>query len=479
MTRSMPSPRWEEVFQGYDVRGRYPRPVGPATGRRLGEALARALHGPFLIGRDTRTESERLERALVRGLRAGRARVVRLGIVPTPEVAFHARSGRRLGLAVTPSHNALGFAGVKGFTTRGRLFDHEWKRVGEEFDHPTARRAGPTAGVPTAHRSRDTIRTADRVRVHEEYLDHVTDGLSSRLTIALDTRGGATARCGPNALTRIGIRVIPLTDGFSPTFFGGTPEPTPESLGALRDRVRSDSTDLGFAFDGDGDRCVVLDERGDLVEPEAIALLLHRTVSRKDRPIAASVDCSRILERHARTVRSRVGGRFMARAMRRAGAEVGVERSGHYYLRRYGADSDALLDACLVAHAVYAEKKPMSELVRAFGRILRGARTWDYAGARQARRAYLELLRQIGDRGTPALDGVTIDFAHGWCLVRRSNTQPSIRCSFEASDRAELDRIERIVTHWMETEPGPVGTRSADRPRARAGSAAVGAVQDR
>jgi phosphomannomutase len=451
--RSGRQPRWEEIFQGYDVRGRYPKPIGPSTGRRLGNALAHVLHGPFLVGRDTRKESEQLERALVRGLRASGAGVVRLGIAPTPEIAYHARQGRNQGLAVTPSHNPLGFVGVKGFSTTGRLFDREWQRIGEVYDRSLGRPGGrPVRGrmAPGSHEAT----APDRARYQEDYLDHLTSGLESRLAVTLDTRGGATALLAPAALGRIGARVVSLTDGFSATFYGRNPEPVPETLGALRERIRSDSMDLGFAFDGDGDRCVTLDEQGHLVEPEMIALLLHRTLSNRHHPIVASADSSRILERHARTIRSQVGGRFVTRAMRRTAAEVGVERSGHFYFRRSGADSDGILASCLIAHAVYRHGRPISKLVGALGRIFRSSQTLNYPDAIEARRAYRDLIGELGDRATQGLDGVTIEFAHGWCLVRPSNTQPLIRCSFEASDRTELHRIERDVRQWIGKGPG-------------------------
>jgi phosphomannomutase len=446
-------PQWQEIFQGYDVRGRYPSPISPSIGRRLGSALARALPGPFLIGRDTRKESEQLERALVRGLRTSRAPVIRLGIAPTPEIAFHARRGKHPGLVVTPSHNPLGFVGVKGFSKTGRLFDREWRRIGETYDRSLGRDGGRRVRARTTSGFHEAA-TPERSRYHEEYLDHLTSGLESRLAVTVDTRGGATALLAPAALGRIGSRVVPLTDGFSATFFGRNPEPVPETLGPLRERVRSDSMDLGFAFDGDGDRCVTLDEQGHLVEPELIALLLHRTFSDRRRPIVASVDSSRILERHARTIRSRVGGRFVTRAMRQSAAEIGVERSGHFYVRRSGADSDGILAACLVAHAVYRQGKPLSKLVGAFGRIFRSSRTLNYKGPVEARQAYQNLIGELGDRATVGPDGVTIEFARGWSHVRRSNTQPLIRFSFEASDPAQLHRIERDVRQLIEKAPG-------------------------
>ena len=109
VSRTERRPLWQDLYRGYDIRGRYPLEIDPRTARRLGVAVARAFPGPFLIGRDTRRESERFARELERGLRSEGTFVERIGIVPTPEVAFLARSRRSFGLAVTPSHKSVGY----------------------------------------------------------------------------------------------------------------------------------------------------------------------------------------------------------------------------------------------------------------------------------------------------------------------------------------------------------------------------------
>ena len=435
--------RWEDVFRGYDIRGLYPSAIDPEIARRLGAALARSLRGPFLIGRDTRRESKGFARDVVRGLRSGGARVELLGITPTPEVAFLARHRSAVGIAVTPSHNALGYVGLKGFTPSGRLFDREWGAVAKAFRSAPerSRSATPTIGPP---RRATRARISPALRAgNEAYLGHITAGLRADLTVALDTRGGATARVAPDALRRIGARVTETTKGFSPRFFGTSPEPRPETLASLRRRIKTARADVGFAFDGDGDRCVVLDDRGHPVEPEVVALLLHQTFADRGSALVASADASRVLERFTRTVRSRVGGRFVTRAMRRSRAQVGVEPSGHYYVRRYGADSDGVLTACLVSHALRCQDSPLSRYARRFGRFYRGAFTVDYPSMTLARVALRRIVRALGARARRGLDGFTFQVAEGWCLLRRSNTQPSLRFAFEATGPAALDRIRR------------------------------------
>lgn len=452
--------RWETIFRGYDIRGLYPQEIDPAVASRLGRALGRALRGPFFIGRDTRRESKNFAQELEGGLRSEGARVDRLGIVPTPEVAFLARRWEGFGLAVTPSHNAVGYVGLKGFTPSGRLFDREWRSVRDAFRTASWASHG---GPPRARGVRNAVGgpSGSIAASWNEYLAHVTEGLESRLSIVLDCRGGATARAAPAALRRMGNRVVELTRGFSPRFFGQSPEPHPATLSTLSDRIPAVGADLGFAFDGDGDRCVVMDERGQRVEPEVVALLLHRTFADADSPIVASVDGSRRLERKARTVRSRVGGRYVARVMRRAGAEIAVEPSGHYYVRRYGADSDGILIACLVCHALATQRTKLRVLSRRFGTVHRGTSTIDFPDAGAARDAFRRIVLRLGNRARSGLDGITVDFPEGWCLVRRSNTQPSIRFAYEAKGPASLRRLEQSVQRIAATGANSLAPQNA------------------
>ena len=459
--------RWEEIFRGYDVRGRYPEELDRATARCLGWSLGRSIPGPFLVGRDTRWESEEFERALLDGLRSTGTRVEVLGIVPTPTVAFLARARRRPGLAVTPSHNALGFVGLKGFTASGHLFDREWRKVARAFGI-----APPELPAPPASPARERGHLANPAEAgprgdesgtgpEEEYLAHVTRGLRAGLGVVVDTRGGAVSRLGPVALRRLGARVVHLRSGFSPRFFGRSPEPLLETLRPLSNRVLTERAAFGCAFDGDGDRCVLVDERGRPVAPELVALLLHRTFADSRSPLVASVDASRILERWVRTVRSRVGGRYVVRTMRRAGAEVAVEPSGHFYVRRFGADSDGLLTACLVAHALEQHRTRLGRLSRQYGRLFRGSLTLDFPDRHEMGRAYLRIRRRMGGRVVRGPDGFVLEFANSWCLVRCSNTQPSVRIAYESSSGAGLRGLQRSVQRWTRaggaSEPSDVG----------------------
>jgi phosphomannomutase len=444
LARALP-PGSVQLFGAYDVRGRFPEEFPSATLERLAQALLREVRGPFLVGRDTRSESARLEGGIVRRFRAARRPVVRLGVQPTPVIGFASRKWQTPALAFTPSHNDLGYAGIKAFGPTGRSFGAEWALIRRHFfDEPEQTRSRPPSdGRRTPRRPAPPARK----KVVEEYLGHVSRGLHTSLTVVTDGRGGATTLLAPRALARVGARVVQLHPRISPTFHGVSPEPRPNDVAELGRTVRARRADLGVAFDGDGDRVAFVDDHGRWVEPEVIGMFLYRNLSSPDRPLVVSADASYRCESAARTVRSRVGSRFVVAAMRRAGSWVGFEASSHYYLRRWGSESDGILVACVVCHLLEQERTSLGELRRRFGPILRSRQLLEFRTRNEAVRRFRELTHALAPLLRKGTDGFVHRSPRGSIIVRLSNTQPAIRVVFEA-DRGQ--RLGALRQFWSQ-----------------------------
>ncbi|MGA7860498.1 MAG: hypothetical protein WCB19_01395, partial [Thermoplasmata archaeon] len=176
----------DAFFHAYDIRGRYPEELSTAVGQRLGRAIAHVLSGPFLLARDTRTESAGFQRALRSGLEEAGSGVRLLGVLPTPVVAFAAEWYGQYALAVTPSHNALGYTGLKGFDPRGRIFTREWTQIRRAYRADVG--TGSGSGRPTRRE------WEGRTRLEAEYVRWVTRGLRAPIPVVVDPRGGASAR---------------------------------------------------------------------------------------------------------------------------------------------------------------------------------------------------------------------------------------------------------------------------------------------
>ncbi|MGD0250198.1 MAG: hypothetical protein ABSB97_04850 [Thermoplasmata archaeon] len=438
-TGGIPAPSF---FHAYDVRGRYPVDIDAAAATQLGRAVARVFPGPILVGRDTRAESVPFCRHVLEGLASEGSPTGRMGVVPTPLVAFAAARWKLTALSATASHNPLGYVGLKGFDLHGRIIGREWSRIRAKFT------AAMTPRTHSAVREAGFGSIPSPAQVQHEYLRWVGEGARIHGTVVLDPRGGATARLAVRTFLGVGARVVPIDATFSADFFGRSPEPKAGNLATLGRTVRRHHALLGATFDGDGDRVLFVDGAGKYVEPELVALLLYRRRLSSDGVLVASVDASRRLDQFARVRRSRVGTRFVIEAMRREKAEVGVEASSHIYLGREYESSDGIRVAVELARMLDADSGAVERLRSEVGPIVRATGALTFADFKGAGRAY-DLLRQtVSQSGTRSIDGFLVLGDLGDCLIRKSNTQPSVRFALEAESEADLHRLARATAEW-------------------------------
>jgi phosphomannomutase / phosphoglucomutase len=424
----------------YDIRGRFPSDIGPFEINHLAAAFARLGTGPILVGRDVRKASAKVERLLVRGLCARGRSVISLGVQPTPAIGFAAAHFHCPALALTPSHNPLGYVGIKGFSSSGREYSREWEKIRRLYRQSvrSSRLAVLSRKRPPPHLRRSIL---DQGWI-DSYLDHVTRHLSSSLSIVVDARGGAVAEVAPRALRKMGARVKAIHSRFSSNFYGLSPEPTSENIRALTQAVRAERADFGVTFDGDGDRAAFVDGRGRWTEPEVIATLLYRFLSPPGQPLVATVDASYRCEEILPTVRSRIGARYVEATMQRSGAVVGFEGSGHYYLREWGPSSDGILVSCILANLLERNGKSLSDLADEFGPIYRENRTIDFNSRAEAVRAYDSIRRHFSGNGVHrTVDGLAVQSPSGTMLVRVSNTQPALRVRLESTNRRRVREL--------------------------------------
>jgi phosphomannomutase len=212
-----------------------------------------------------------------------------------------------------------------------------------------------------------------------------------------------------------------------------------------------------------------VDDEGAFVPPEVVAGLLHSALSRRGSPLVASVDASMRLERSFDVARCRVGARFVVACMKRCGGDVGFECSGHYYLRRFGPDSDGLLTACQVLSILHGRKTRLSKVRHLFGPIHRKQRSLAFKDGAEAHRAFLDLRKAAGDLAAEGIDGFHLNLGIGSCLVRLSNTQPLVRITSECRDGRESSRLESKLAGLLsklrevpEPRSRPRGTHPSD-----------------
>ncbi|HLE98523.1 MAG TPA: phosphoglucosamine mutase [Gaiellaceae bacterium] len=383
--------------------------------------------GRVLVGRDTRASGPQLEDALARGISSAGGTAVLAGVLPTPAVALLAED---LGAVVSASHNPPEYNGVKLFDGGGRkLTDEEEVTIESLLDEP----------------ARDGGAVEHRDGVGETYLRHVVDRFGadlSGLRIAVDCANGAYAELAPRAFLELGADVHAI---------GVDPDGTNINLGcgatnlvALSHKVVETRCDLGVAFDGDGDRMLAVDERGDIVDGDQILAVLAPAlgVDLVAVTVMTNLGFHRLMAEHGiRVVTTSVGDRYVLEALREAGGILGGEQSGHIVWLRDHVTGDGLAAALLLCGALAGRK--LSEAAATMTRYPQAQQN-----VRVQRRELPHSILEEADRLSAELGD------RGRVLVRPSGTEPVIRVLAEAETEEEAERISATIARLVSKELG-------------------------
>lgn len=470
----MSAGRLAQVVKAYDVRGLVPEELDAEVCSAIGSAFAQVVLIPegatgLVVGHDMRDSSPALSAAVVEGVRAHGIDVTRIGLSSTDELYYASGLLGVPGVMVTASHNPAGYNGLKMCRAGARPVGAEsGLREIADLAQWLLDRGGMHHEVSPSGRAG----TVDDVEVLGRYSDHLhslVDLTGGReLTVVVDAGNGMAGRTVPVVLGRaeVPVRVIPLYLELDGSFPHHDANPLDTStLVDLQQAVLEHGADLGLAFDGDADRCFVVDEVGAPVPAGAVVALIAERLIRAE--LAAGVApeqihvvhttlCSRVVietitRLGAQPVRSPVGHTFVKAAMAAHGAVFGGEHSGHYYFRDFfGADS-GLLAAMHVLGALGEtgrEQRVSGLLAPYLGYAASGEINLEVPDIEAA-------VRRVGDWGGDQ-EGVDVEQVDGvvlthpgpplwWVSVRGSNTEPLLRLNVEAADSATVQRIRDLV----------------------------------
>jgi phosphoglucosamine mutase len=409
------------------VRGVVGADLTPELVEKVGKAATLwAGGGRVFVGRDTRGSGPVLETALARGITVAGGTAVLGGVLPTPAVALLAES---LGVVVSASHNPPEYNGVKLFFDGGKLGDEQEQEIEDLLD-----------AVGSGSGSAEVVHDAA-----ERYLEHVLGHFGSdltRLRIGVDCANGAYAEIAPRAFEQLGAEVHAVgvePDGSNINVGCGATD-----LTRLRQLVTSNSLDLGVAFDGDGDRVLAVDERGEPVDGDQIVavLALHLGVEVVAVTVMTNLGFHRLMaERGVRVVTTPVGDRYVLEALKGEGAQLGGEQSGHVIWLRDHVTGDGLAAALLLCGAIRGGTlSEATGVMPRFPQVLRNVRV-------SAR----ELPQAVADE----VDRVNAELGEsGRVLVRRSGTEPMFRVLVEAENAADADKLCASIAALVQAELG-------------------------
>ncbi len=468
-----PAAAVNRVIKAYDVRGLVGEEIDESLTAEIGAAFARLMRAEnarqVAIGHDMRDSSPKLAAAFAAGVTSQGLDVVRIGLSSTDQLYFASGLMDCPGAMFTASHNPAAYNGIK-------LCRAGAKPVGADTGL-TVIRDDLIAGVP-AYQGRyegrpGTVTDRDVLRDYGEFLRSLVDtsGLR-RLRVAVDAGNGMAGYTAPAVLGAIdSITLLPLYFELDGSFPNHEANPLdPANLVDLQAYVRDTGADIGLAFDGDADRCFVVDERGQLVSPSTVtSLVAARELAREiGATVIHNVITSRavpelVSERGGTPLRSRVGHSYIKALMAETGAIFGGEHSAHYYFRDFwGADSGML--AALHVLAALGEQqgppRPLSELTADYQRYeSSGEINFKVADAAYCVDA---VLKSFGTRihSIDHLDGVTVDLGDGsWFNLRSSNTEPLLRLNVEGRTTEDVDAVVQQVSARIcaQAAPGEAG----------------------
>jgi phosphomannomutase len=450
---SRPAAVVQRVIKAYDVRGLVGDELDESFVADVGAAFAHLMSDEgaeqVVIGHDMRSSSPSLSTAFAEGVTAQGLDVVRIGLASTDQLYFASGLMNCPGAMFTASHNPASYNGIK-------LCRAGAKPVGKDTGL-SAISDEVISGVPPHDGPAGTTFDRDVLTEYGEFLRSLVDLTDLRpLRVAVDAGNGMAGHTAPAVLEAIpSITMLPLFFELDGTFPNHEANPLePANLVDLQEHVVSTGADIGLAFDGDADRCFVVDESGHPVSPSAVtALVAARELGREiGATVIHNLITSRavpelVIERGGTPVRARVGHSYIKGLMAETGAIFGGEHSAHYYFRDFwGADS-GMLAALHVLAALGEQRRPLSELMADYQR-------YEASGeinftVTDSHRCVDAVLKSFGSRivSIDHLDGVTVDLGDGsWFNLRTSNTEPLLRLNVEARTVEDVDGVvERVA----------------------------------
>ena len=434
-----------DIFKAYDIRGLVDDELSPDFAFAVGLAFARFLEierepSTVIIGEDMRPSSPELAEAFSAGVTSNGTNVIRIGLASTDMLYFAAGSKNLPGAMFTASHNPAAYNGIKLCLSGARP-------IGKETGLLTIENFVRN-GMPIAMRPPGTETHEDLLKAYADHLHKLVSFKGNRpLKIVIDAGNGMAGFTAPAIFERLGAEIIPLYFELDGNFPNHEANPIdPANLRDLQKSVLENKADIGLAFDGDADRCFLVDEKGEAVDPSLLtALIASRELAKNPgATIIHSLISSRtvvevINELGGVPVRSRVGHSYIKALMAETGAIFGGEHSGHFYFKDFWrADSGAL--AALHALAALGEtEQTISQLLAPYKRyVASGEVNSRVVDADAVIKSIKAKYSALPDFEIDELDGLTASTTSWWFNVRASNTEPLLRLNVEADTAANM-----------------------------------------
>ena len=442
----------EKIIKAYDIRGLVKDEITPDFSFSLGIAFAKFLEherepATIVVGEDMRPSSPLLADAFSDGAISQGMDVIRIGLASTDMLYFASGKLNLPGIMFTASHNPAKYNGMK-------LCKSGARPIGKETGLDKIRQL-IEQGVPISNRSIGSVRNQDLLNDYVDYLLSLFPEKAfnkRKLKVVIDAGNGMAGFTAPAVMERLNIELIPMyfeLDGNFPNHEANPIEA--KNLKDLQKRVKKEKADIGLAFDGDADRCFLIDEKGELVNPSALTSLIavNQLKTKPGSTIIYNLISSKavsevIAENGGIGVRSRVGHSYIKSLMAESGAIFGGEHSGHFYFSDFWRADSGMLAALYALTELMASKKTLSELLKPFNRYVASGEI--NSKVKNAEKSIELIRKKYCDKYlVDELDGLTITADSWWFNLRPSNTEPLLRLNVEADTEKEMIKIRDTV----------------------------------
>ena len=441
-----------DIFKAYDIRGLVETEITPDFAFRVGLAFARFLEqerepGTIVIGEDMRPSSPKLASAFSAGATSNGMDVIRIGLASTDMLYFASGKLNMPGAMFTASHNPAEYNGIK-------LCKSGARPIGKESGLQTIER-NVAEGSPIIMRP---VGVESQRNMLDDYATHLLSLVEVSdirpLKIVIDAGNGMAGYTARPVFNRLNVELIELYFELDGTFPNHDANPIdPKNLEDLQRAVRKHHADIGLAFDGDADRCFLVDEKGEIVNPATLTgLIAARELAKYPNSsviynLISSRSVAEIVEESGGTaIRSRVGHSYIKKLMADTGAVFGGEHSGHFYFRDFWCADSGMLAALHAIAALGNQAKPLSKILKSYHRYFSSGEINSTVADPVAILSSVEKVYEAKPGvAVDHLDGLTVSAEAWWFNLRPSNTEPLLRLNVEAKTKARLDRVRDEV----------------------------------
>ena len=437
----------DSIIKAYDVRGLVNKQLTPDLAFAIGSSFATFLQeerepSTIIIGEDMRPSSPTLAKAFSDGATSQGMDVIRIGLASTDMLYFASGHLNLPGAMFTASHNPAAYNGIK-------LCKSQARPIGQESGLLRIKDL-VISGIPITNRPVGKERSENLLDAYVNFLVSLFDlsKVSRKLKVVIDAGNGMAGYTAPAVMAKLNVEVIPMyfeLDGNFPNHEANPIEP--DNLKDLQKKVKAVKADIGLAFDGDADRCFLIDEKGELVSPSSLtALIAVRELKRKPGSniiynlISSKVVPEVIKEHGGIPIRSRVGHSYIKKLMAESGAIFGGEHSGHFYFSDFWRADSGMLAALFALTELGSSKKTLSSLLTPYNRYFASGEINTEVKDIPSK---LQLIRDTygKDHEIDELDGITISGDKYWFNVRASNTEPLLRLNVEGQTQGLMEKV--------------------------------------